>query len=81
MTAAGARQKSKTKNDTNIADFARTVNAAATCAPENTVGGHSIDVRMTGCAQSATFLAWFQTSRKGVCYVLSTVASTPCTQE
>ena len=82
LTAAGVRLKSKTKSNTDIVDFARTANAAATCAPEDTAGGHSIDVCvMAGCEQNTKFLAWFQTLRKGVCYVLCTLASAPCTKE
>ena len=41
LTAVGARLKSKTKSNTNIADSARTANVAATCAPEDTAGGHT----------------------------------------
>ena len=52
------------------------VTPAATCATEDTAGGHGIHVCVAGCEQRSKVLAW--DSHKGACHMLCSVATSPC---
>ena len=74
--ATNVKGKGKTKLDMQIADFAGAVTPAATCATEDTAGGHGIHVCVAGCEQRSKVLAW--DSRRGACHMLCSVATSPC---
>ena len=72
--------KRETKGDTQIADFAKTVvDSSAVCATKDTAGGHGTDVLMAGSEDTSYYVAC--ASRKGACYMLSSLASAPYTKE
>eukprot|EP00904_Undaria_pinnatifida_P005386 jgi/Undpi1/1978/HiC_scaffold_12.g05365.m1 len=65
--------------DKKIADFAATVNPAATCAAADTAGGNGRDACVLDCQHNRIFPAWPR--RKGACYALCTLATAPCTAD
>ena len=80
LVATGDMAKRKTKGDKQIADFAKTVvDSSAVRATKDTAGGHGIDVFMAGCEDTSYYVAC--ASRKGACYMLSSLATAPCTKE
>ena len=65
--------------DKKIADFAGTVNPAATCSTADTAGGHGLDACVNACKNNRVFPAW--NTRKATCYLMCTLATAPCTTE
>ena len=79
LVATGDTASRKTKGDKKIADFANNVDPAAVCATKDTAGGHGIDVCVAGCEDTGYYLSW--ASRKGACYMLCSLATSPCAEE
>ena len=79
LVATGDTASRKTKGDKKIADFANNVDPVAMCATKDTAGGHGIDVCVAGCEDTGYYLSW--ASRKGACYILRSLATSPCAEE
>eukprot|EP00904_Undaria_pinnatifida_P005351 jgi/Undpi1/1946/HiC_scaffold_12.g05333.m1 len=79
-TTDGNRKTPKTM-DNEIADFAGTVNPAATCATADTAGGHGLDACTSQCeSNNSIFPAWGH-RKAAACHMLCTLATAPCSTE
>lgn len=79
FAAASIEKKRKKTSSKIIADFLKAVDSAATCATEETAGGHGIAVCVAGCEDRSRFLGW--ASRDGACEVLCSLATSGCTKK
>ena len=76
MLEQAARRKIGIRNKSNLAWFARTEDAAATCATAHSAGGNGLDVCISQCENRRS---WFgRAPYVGACHLLCALAVAPC---